>query len=69
MNIEVFEERKISKKKTELAEVEKSKSYYDSEEIKYFTDEEFKNLINTANDFYKLAYLLLFETATRISEA
>ena len=68
INIEIFEEKKVGKKSS-LVRVEKiSKSYYDNENIKYFTKAEYMSLFNHANKFYKLVYLMFFETGGRVEE-
>ncbi len=43
--------------------------WYDGETIKYFTMDEADKILSSVSDWYKLVYLFLFETATRIQEA
>lgn len=45
------------------------KNYYSEDNIKYFTVQELDNLLSSVkNNFYKMVYLLLYETASRFSE-
>jgi len=67
MEIEVFEEKKIGRKKTELVPV--NESDYKNEEIKYFSRQEYTQLLDSMNGFYKMVYFLLFETGARVEEA
>ncbi len=69
MEIEIIEEEKLSKRKKQAVEVKPvSKSYYDTENISYFTNDEYSTLIDNADRFYKLLYLLLFEIGARVEE-
>ena len=45
------------------------KNYYENEQIHYFYFKEYDEILYKASKFYKLIYLLLFETAARVSEA
>jgi len=66
MNIEIIE---ISKRKVKPVELD-SKSYYDSENIKYFTIPELSRLFDGIDDyFYQMIFLFLFESGARIDEA
>lgn len=67
MEIEVFEEKKIGRKKTELIQI--NESDYKNEEVKYFSREEYTQLLDSVDGFYKMVYLLLFETGARVEEA
>ena len=67
MEIEVFEEKRIGRKKNELVQVNESE--YKNEEVKYFSREEYISLLDSANGFYKMVYLLFFETGARVEEA
>lgn len=61
---------RIKKKETEVPAVLAKKNYYDEADIKYFTGREIKVLIDKEDNlFYKLIFLLLYETAARVSEA
>lgn len=68
MDIEILEEKSLGKKSS-LVKVERvSKNYYDNENIKYFTQAEYHKLFSYANKFYKLVYLMFFETGGRVEE-
>ena len=66
-----YEEKKSDRvKPVEIEPVRSKKSYFDNENIKFFTVTEFNRLIEyTDNQFYKTAILLLYETGARIDEA
>ncbi len=70
-NIIIYEEKKPDRVKLAAIEpVRSKKSYFDNEDIKYFTVSEINRLIDyTDNQFYKMAILLLYETGARIEEA
>ena len=66
----IYEEKKPDRVKLAAIEpVRSKKSYFDNENIKYFTVSEINRLIDTDNPFYKMAILLLYETGARIEEA
>jgi integrase/recombinase XerC len=59
----------LDKSKAGLVNKPKSKNYYAEDNIKYFTVQELDNLLShVKNNFYKMVYLLLYETASRFSE-
>ena len=59
----------IEKSKSKDLQQEKNNNYYENEEIKYFTIEELDRLIgNVKNKYYKMIFLMLYETASRFSE-
>ena len=69
-DIIIYEEKKPDRVKLAAIEpVRSKKSYFDNEDIKYFTVSEINRLIDTDNQFYKVAILLLYETGARIEEA
>ena len=70
-DIIIYEEKKPGKVKLAAIEpVLSKKSYFDNEDIKFFTVSEINRLIDyTDNPFYKMAILLLYETGARIEEA
>ena len=69
-DIIIYEEKKQDRVKLAGIEpVRSKKSYFDNENIKYFTVAEINRLIDTDNQFYKMAILLLYETGARIEEA
>lgn len=60
---------RLSKKATDITPIRAKKNYYDDADIKYFTRQEIKSLINgTAEPFNKMLFLLLYETAGRVNE-
>ena len=67
----IYEEKKPDRvKPVKIDPVRSKKSYFDNENIKFFTVSEFNRLIDyTDNQFYKMAFLLLYETGARIEEA
>lgn len=73
MDAKIIEIIHLKRGKQEVTPYEPaSKAYFDNAgaNIKYFKIDELKKLINsTSSPFYKMIYLLLFETAARISEA
>lgn len=70
-NLIPYEEKKPDRiKPVSISPVSSKKSYFDNEDIKFFTVAEFKRLIDgTDNQFYKMAIMLLYETGARIEEA
>lgn len=52
-----------------LRKEKKNNNYYENEEIKYFTIDELDRLMgNVKNKYYKMIFLMLYETASRFSE-
>ena len=69
-DIIIYEEKKPDRVKLAGIEpVRSKKSYFDNEDIKFFTVSEINRLIDTDNPFYKMAILLIYETGARIEEA
>jgi integrase len=59
----------IEKLKSKDLQKKKKNNYYENEEIKYFTIEELDKLMNNIkNKYYKMIFLMLYETASRFSE-
>ena len=59
----------VDKSKAGLVSKPISKNWYAGEDIKYFTVEELNKLMgNVKNCFYKMIYLILYETGSRFSE-
>ncbi len=69
--IAVYSEVVKTSSKTKLIKTElKSKSYYENDNIVFYTTEQLKTLLNSiTNDFHKLIILLLYETGARVEEA
>ena len=66
----VDERVRLKKKEVDIAPIEAKKNYYDTADIKYFTMSEIKTLTgNAKNLFYKLIFLVLYETGARVSES
>ena len=66
----VDERGRLKKKELDIAPIEAKKNYYDTADIKYFTMPEIKTLTGGAeNLFYKLIFLVLYETGARVSES
>ena len=67
----IYKERKPDRVKSSvIAPVRSKKSYFDNENIKFFTASEINRLIDGADSqFYKTAILLIYETGARIDEA
>ncbi|MHB8281229.1 MAG: tyrosine-type recombinase/integrase [bacterium] len=58
------------KKLDDIEPVRSKKSYFDNENIKFFTETEFKKLVSgSENQFTALVFLLLYETGARVQEA
>jgi integrase len=70
-NLISYEEKKPDRiKPVVVSPVHSKKSYFDNEDIKFFTVVEFNRLTDgTLNQFYKMAIMLLYETGARIEEA
>lgn len=70
-NLITYEEKKPDRiKPVVVSPVHSKKSYFDNEDIKFFTVVEFNRLTDgTLNQFYKMAIMLLYETGARIEEA
>ena len=69
--IAVYSEITKANGKAKLVKTElKSKSYYESDNIVFFSVEQLKTLLSgIGNDFHKLVVLLLYETGARVEEA
>ena len=66
----VDERGRLKKKELDIAPIEAKKNYYDTADIKYFTMPEIKTLTGDAeNLFYRLIFLVLYETGARVSES
>ena len=58
------------KKEIDIAPITAKKNYYDTADIKYFTMPEIRTLTGEAeNLFYRLIFLVLYETGARVSES
>ena len=70
-NLIPYEEKKPDRiKPVVVAPVRSKKSYFDNEDIKFFTVAEFNRLIDGIDNlFYKMAIMLIYETGARIEEA
>ena len=70
-NLIPYEEKKPDRiKPVVVSPVHSKKSYFDNEDIKFFSAAEFNRLTDgTLNQFYKMAIMLLYETGARIEEA
>jgi len=65
----IVEVKPVTKKKKEIVEAKRSKSYYDNEEIVYWNLDELSKFFSSVDNlFYKMAFLLIYETASRVSE-
>lgn len=70
MEAVVYEEKKLKYNKTELVEYKNTEKNYYEEEIKYLKEPEVIKLLNSIkNDFHRMLFSFLFETAARVSEA
>ena len=69
--IAVYSEVTKANGKAKLVKTElKSKSYYESDNIVFYSVEQLKTLLSGINnDFHKLVALLLYETGARVEEA
>ena len=70
-NLIPYEEKKPDRiKPVVVSPVHSKKSYFDNEDIKFFSAAEFNRLTDgTLNQFYKMAIMLLYETGARIEES
>ena len=68
--IAVYSEITKANGKAKLVKTElKGKSYYDADNIVFYSVEQFKTLLSgIGNDFHKLVVLLLYETGARVEE-